>query len=163
MVVASSVDQVAGRASDRLAFAAERMRAAGLIPAEADAPWLERAHRTGMMLYRAFLEYRPAADVARDLRLSLIRASTVRQGDLGNSEISLASEPAMGWTRFVDGDIPVQTIDGDHVSILAGEAVAAVATAIDRLLGAPAALSDPDDSVNGPRERGQQLEILRLA
>ncbi len=127
---------LARKTDDRLAFAGERMRAAGLIPAEADAPWLARAHHTGMVLYRAFLDYRPTANVARDLPLSLVRASIVRQGDLGDSEMRLVSEPAMGWARFVDGGIPVQTVAGDHVSILAGLAVSDVAMAIDRLLGA---------------------------
>jgi thioesterase domain-containing protein len=130
-------------ADDRLAFASERMRVAGLIPAEADTLWLARAHRTGLVLYRAFLDYRPTADVARDLRLSLVRASTVRQGDLGDADIRAVSEPAMGWRRFVDGDIPVETVEGDHVSILAGDAVSAVAAAIDRLLAGPAVTAQP--------------------
>lgn len=136
----SLADLLSRGVNDRLAFATERMRAACLIPAEADSLWLKRAHHTGMVLYRAFLDYRPTADVARDLHLSLVRASTVRQGDLGDSEIRALSEPAMGWSRFVDGDIPVQTVEGDHVSILAEEAVSAVAAAIDRLLGAPPTL-----------------------
>lgn len=123
---------------DRLAFASERMRGAGLIPAEADTSWLERAHRTGMVLYRAFLDYRPSPDAARDLPLSLVRASIVRQGDLAESEMRLVSEPAMGWARFVDGGIAVRTVDGDHVSILVEPAVSAVATAIDQLLALPA-------------------------
>ncbi|MBM3650976.1 MAG: hypothetical protein FJX11_24635 [Alphaproteobacteria bacterium] len=121
----------------RLAFAGKRMRAAGLLPAQADDRSLQRAHRTGMVLYRAFLDYRPAATVARGMRLSLVRASTVRQGDLGDSEIAAAREPAMGWSRFVDGSIPVETVQGDHISILAGDTVPALAAAIDRLLGAP--------------------------
>jgi amino acid adenylation domain-containing protein len=132
----SLADLLARGANDRLAFATGRMRAAGLIPAEADTLWLERAHRTGLVLYRAFLDYRPTMDVARDLRLSLVRASTVRRGDLGESEMRLVSEPAMGWARLVDGDVAVRTVDGDHVSILVGEAVVALAAAIDGLLGA---------------------------
>jgi amino acid adenylation domain-containing protein len=134
----SLADLLALGGRDRLAFARERMQAAGLIPAEEDAFALERAQRTGMVLYRAFLNYRPTATVARDMPLSVVRASTVRHGDLGDLDIRLVSEPTMGWSRLVDGDIPVETVEGDHVSMLAGKAVSTVAAAIDRVLGTAA-------------------------
>jgi thioesterase domain-containing protein len=153
----SLADLLALGRSDRLSFASKRMQAAGLIPAEADDHSLERAHHTGIVLYRAFLDYRPTTDVARDLPLSLVRASTVRQGDLGDSEIRSMSEPSMGWSRFVDGDILVETVEGDHVSILAGNTVSAVAEAIDRLLDAPVVSSDPDARVLTAMATGVRL------
>ncbi|WP_342635045.1 condensation domain-containing protein [Rhodoplanes roseus] len=119
----------------RFVLARDRMLAAGLLSSEADVAWLRRAYAASRALYDGFLDYVPTPDTARDLPLCLLRAATVREGDLGEAEARLLSEPDMGWSRLVDREIGVTTIPGDHVSMLVGDAAAAAAAAITGFLG----------------------------
>src|SRR5690606_22681586 len=47
-------------AGERCAVAAQRLHAARLLPPAANAAWLERAHRSSLAQYRAYLAYAPA-------------------------------------------------------------------------------------------------------
>ena len=126
--------------TERMTFAAERLRAGRMLPLDADADWLARAHHTGMILYEAFLNYAPDPAMARDLPVGLIRASHQASGDLDEMETRWRDDPTMGWSQFIDGPIDVVTIEGDHVSILAGEQAGTVAQTIKAMLvGVPAA------------------------
>ncbi|WP_376767790.1 thioesterase domain-containing protein [Segnochrobactrum spirostomi] len=123
-------------AEARFDFAVKRMNEWGLLPEGADAAWLWRAHRTGLVLYRALLDYRPSADPhSRDLPLRLVRASTLRHGDLGQSELAVVEAPAMGWERVVRVPISVESVPGDHISMLDVRRVLLTADVIGRFLG----------------------------
>ncbi|MDQ0505117.1 non-ribosomal peptide synthetase [Xanthobacter agilis] len=124
-------------ADARFTLACQRMQDAGLVAPDGDAAWLRRAYGASRALYDAFLNYRPGPDLARDLPLCLVRASTVRQGDLSAKDMRIVSEPDMGWSRLVAGTIGVRTISGDHVSMLSGPAAAATAGAIAQFLDLP--------------------------
>ena len=123
-------------AEARFDFATARMLDAGLIAPEADSAWLGRAYRASRALYDAFLAYAPAADAPRNLPICLVRGSSVHHGDLSEADLRTVSAPDMGWSQLADGIIGVLTVDGDHVSMLSGEAAvqtaAAIASFIDR-------------------------------
>ncbi len=120
--------------TERIRFATQRLHDSGMLPQDADAAWLERAHHTGMTLYEAFLNYAPDPAAARDLPLGLIRASNQASGDLEEVEERWRDDPTMGWSQFIDGPIDIVTVEGDHVSILAGKQADAVARAIKAML-----------------------------
>lgn len=120
--------------SERVAYAVKRLQADALLPLDADVGWLTRAHRTVTTLYDAFLSYAPARDVARDLPIGLIRASQHTADDLDTVDARWLDEPTIGWSVFVDRPVDVIVVDGDHVSIMTGQRVAAVAQAITGLL-----------------------------
>lgn len=124
------------RADERFAFAVSCLGALGLLPEGADTAWLMRAHHTGLVLYRAFLDYRAPADPhSQALPLRLVRASTVRHGDLGQSELAVVEAPAMGWERVVRVPISVESVPGDHISMLDVRRVLLTADVIGRFLG----------------------------
>lgn len=120
----------------RFALARARMLEAGLIAPEADVAWLARAYGASRALYDAFLAYAPPQGAPRDLPLALVRASHVRSGDLDEGDTAVVSAPDMGWYQLVDRLMGVHMIQGDHVSILSGQAAvdtaSAIASALDR-------------------------------
>lgn len=121
----------------RFALARARMLEAGLIAPEADAAWLARAYGASRALYDAFLAYAPPPGAPRDLPLALVRASSVRSGDLDEGDTAVVSAPDMGWYQLVDRLLGVHMIAGDHVSILSGQAAVDTASAIARCLDRP--------------------------
>ncbi len=125
------LDDLLGRdQAGRLSFAAERLQGSGLLPQDADTGWLTRAHATGLTLYRAFLDYAPDRSVARDVAVLLIKASHQADGDLDDVDVRWRDDPTLGWSQFIDAAIDITIVEGDHVSILAGDKAAAVAQAI---------------------------------
>lgn len=118
----------------RLAFAVDRLRAAELLPADADIGWMERAHRTGLTNYQAFLNYAPDRNSARSVPLGVIRASTQIGDDLGELAGKWRDDPTLGWSEFADGPIATRSVEGDHITILTGAGVAEVARAIAAMI-----------------------------
>ncbi len=119
-------------AAERFQFALDRLHAARLVPPAADAGWLERAHRTSLVQYHAYLTYTPEPDTG--LPLALIRATTPRQSDLGDLENRQLALADLGWGRFADGPVAVHPVAGDHVTMLAPDSAPITAAAILRLL-----------------------------
>lgn len=121
-------------AEQRFELAIERLRHSGLVSEEADAAWLKRAHATGLAQYRAYLAYTPEAADHRSLDLALIRAASPRREDLEEAQARQLQSPFLGWEHFVDTPIEVAAIEGDHISIMFGDAAATLAEAITRYL-----------------------------
>lgn len=121
----------------RFAFAWTRMRDAGLIAPESDVAWLGRAYRASRALYEAFLAYAPASGAPRDLPLCLVRAGSPHQGDLSEADRAILITPDMGWSRLNDRLLGVETVGGDHVSMLSGTAAVQTAVAIAAFLDVP--------------------------
>ncbi|MDQ0346696.1 non-ribosomal peptide synthetase [Ancylobacter vacuolatus] len=121
----------------RFALAWARMRDAGLIAAESDVAWLGRAYRASRALYEAFLAYAPAVGAPRDLPLCLVRAASLHQGDLSEADRAILATPDMGWSRLNDRLLGVETVAGDHVSMLSDEGAVQTAAAIAAFLDLP--------------------------
>ncbi|WP_018388384.1 non-ribosomal peptide synthetase [Ancylobacter sp. FA202] len=121
----------------RFALAWARMREAGLIAPESNVAWLGRAYRASRALYEAFLAYAPAVGAPRNLPLCLVRAASLHQGDLSEADRAILATPDMGWSRLNDRLLGVNTVAGDHVSMLSGEGAAQAAAAIAAFLDVP--------------------------
>lgn len=121
-------------AAARFALALERMHAARLVPPAATPQWLERAHRTSLVQYGAYLAYTPPADAAGNLALSLIRADAPKASDLGELENRQLAIPDMGWRAFTGRPVDVLRVSGDHVTMLGPDTAPDVARAIGTLL-----------------------------
>jgi len=121
-------------AAERFVLAIERLHAARLLPPAATPQWLERAHRTSLVQYGAYLAYSPDPSPGQKLPLAIIRAAAPRQSDLGELENRQLAIADMGWQRFTDAHIPVLHVGGDHVSMLGADTAPDVAAAIARLL-----------------------------
>jgi thioesterase domain-containing protein len=119
---------------ERFDFALKRLHEARLLPPAADVGWLERAHKTSLVQYAAYLAYEPDPLADRALRLALIRASAPRQSDLGELENIQLEVPDQGWQTFTDTPVAVVRVAGDHVSILNAENAQSVAEAIVDLM-----------------------------
>jgi thioesterase domain-containing protein len=121
---------------ERFDFALKRLHEARLLPPAADVGWLERAHKTSLVQYAAYLAYDPDPMVARGLRLALIRASAPRRSDLGELENIQLEVPDQGWQTFTDAPVEVVRVLGDHVTMLNAENAQSVAEAIVDLMTA---------------------------
>ncbi|TCT02536.1 non-ribosomal peptide synthetase [Paralcaligenes ureilyticus] len=120
--------------AERFALAIERLHAARLLPPAATPQWLERAHRTSLVQYGAYLSYSPAPSPGQKLPLAIIRAAAPRQSDLGDLENRQLAIPDMGWQLFTEASIPVLHVTGDHVTMLGPDTAPNVAAAIASLL-----------------------------
>jgi len=120
--------------AQRYALAAQRLHAARLLPPAAGAEWLERAHRSSLVQYRAYLDYAPAPAPEQGLPLAVIRADAPRASDLGEHENRRLAAADLGWGAFTDAPIPVHAVSGDHVTIMAPDTAPAVALAIAGIL-----------------------------
>ncbi|MBV6306382.1 amino acid adenylation domain-containing protein [Candidimonas humi] len=117
-------------AAERFDFATQRLHAARILPPAAGARWLERAHRTSLVQYDAYLAYAPRPEPVPGLKLALIRASAPLHSDLGDAENRQLALADLGWGEFTDTSIPVHHVQGDHVTILGPDSAAEVAAAV---------------------------------
>lgn len=125
-------------AVERFDFAVRRLHAARILPPAASARWLERAHRTSLVQYDAYLAYAPRPEPVPGLRLALIRASAPLHSDLGDAENRQLALADLGWGSFTDTPVPVHQVQGDHVTILGPDSAAEVAAAVAHVLRAGA-------------------------
>ncbi|OWT62095.1 non-ribosomal peptide synthetase [Candidimonas nitroreducens] len=123
-------------AAERFDLAVRRLHAARILPPAASARWLQRAHRTSLVQYDAYLAYAPRPEPVPGLRLALIRASTPLHSDLGDAENRQLALADLGWGCFTDTPIPVHQVQGDHVTILGPDSAAEVAAAVMQVLQA---------------------------
>ncbi|MEO8817493.1 MAG: amino acid adenylation domain-containing protein [Paralcaligenes sp.] len=120
--------------AERFVLAIKRLHAARLLPLTATSEWLERAHRTSLVQYGAYLAYSPDPSPGQRLPLAIIRATAPRASDLTDLENRQLATPDMGWKIFTDTPIPVIHVTGDHVTILGPDTAPSVSTAIANLL-----------------------------
>lgn len=121
-------------ATERYAVATQRLHAARLLPPAAGAAWLERAHRSSLAQYRAYLAYAPVPVPEQKLPLAVIRAAAPKASDLGEHENRRLEMEDLGWRAFTHASIDTHAVVGDHVTILAPGTAPAVAQAIAGIL-----------------------------
>jgi len=121
-------------AEERCTVAARQLHAARLLPPTANAAWLERAHRSSLAQYRAYLAYAPAPVPEQKLPLAVIRAAAPKASDLGEHENRRLEMEDLGWGAFTHAAIDTYAVVGDHVTILAPDTAPAVAQAIADIL-----------------------------
>ena len=113
----------------RAAAVARCVADAGLLPADVAEPLLQGMVRVQRANAAAAARYRPRRYSGPVL---VVRPDTVAADDAARMPERALRDPSLGWNDLVDGEVDVQFVPGDHVTMIAAPAAVAAVAALLR-------------------------------
>ncbi|WP_349367909.1 amino acid adenylation domain-containing protein [Salinarimonas sp.] len=117
-------------AGDRLAFVRRTLEKGGALDGLAAALDLQATLEATRSAARARAFYRPGP---YEGPLALARCAAPSPEDAAGADPAQIADVAFGWTRWVTGEIAVETVPGDHVDLLRGANAGRVAAWLGRM------------------------------
>lgn len=127
-----SSEEVNESSESSIALLTQRMILSGVLPPGTDTDYLKGF----TAVYKANLqvEYAPQP-LAESVRVLILRACDAQPDELVTEQFStVRNTPELGWRAYIKGDLHVEEVPGDHLSMMRPPNVEVVADAISRFL-----------------------------